>query len=163
MKTKLLPIAILLLLLLNGVLVFMLIKEPNHQIPKKTHRNFLIEQLDFSEHQKDVFLKLDKVHRQKMNSFDFEIRRNKDLLFNSFDNEDFSSSEFIAAIGKLNTHKEQETYSFFKQVRKLCNEDQKIKFDEIIKKALKGGMRPRPPMVRPNHSPMDREMLPPPR
>ncbi len=39
-------------------------------------------------------------------------------------------------MGELETQKEQELYAFFKQVRKLCDEEQVKKFDLIIKEAL---------------------------
>ena len=98
-----------------------------------------------------------------MDKLDFELRRSKDLLFNSFDQENFKLLEITETIGQLNANREKEIYSFFKKVRGLCNENQKVKFDEIISKALKGGMPQKPPMRGSGHFPKDRGMPPPPR
>ena len=88
MKPKLLPVLLVLLILLNGVLIFMLIKKP-HQRPKLNHkeRNFLSEKLQFSDKQEIQFLEYDNAHRETMMVLDKEIRGRKDLLFNSFADE----------------------------------------------------------------------------
>ena len=84
MKSKLSPVLLVLLVVLNGVLIFMLINKPHENRRPKEERNFLIEQLQFTDVQKDRFINLDDTHRENMRSFEDEIRKNKDVLFNSF-------------------------------------------------------------------------------
>ena len=122
----------------------MLIKKPHQQ--KKDSGNFLVKELQFDENQKERFRFFDDQHREAMMNFDHEIRASKDVLFSSFSDSTFSSDSISKRIGELEGEKEQEIVAFFKQVRKICTEEQILKFDELIKKALhkKGGMRPPP-------------------
>ena len=144
MKSKLLPILLFLLMLLNGVLIFMLINKPHEKRKDRPERNFLTEQLQFSDTQKEQFVELDKLHRVNMMGIDKAIKEQKDVLFNSFSKENFNLDSLTNKIGFLEGKKEAEVFSFFHKVRTLCNLNQAKKFDKIIKKALKGGER-RPP------------------
>ena len=87
MKSKILPIVLIILILLNGVLIFVLIKKPHQNNNYQPERNFLIEQLQFSEDQKEKFIELDKIHKESMISLSHKIRKQKDILFNSFGDE----------------------------------------------------------------------------
>lgn len=161
MKSKLLPTLLIILILLNGVLIFMLIKKP-HEIEKhNSGKNFLTEQLNFSESQKELFNNLDEVHREKMLKLDLEIRRKKDVLFNSFNDESIQVDSLIIAASALEVDKELEVYHFFKSVRKICNIEQQKKFDIIINEALKGGQSSPPPRKGKNHPPREGVMPPP--
>ena len=134
MKLKLLPVLLIVLILLNGFLIFMLIKKP-HQIPKKRqNRNFLTEQLQFSKEQKNQFMILDEAHRKTMRGFDKMINQQKDNLFNSFQIENFNKDSLTTKIGVLEGKKESEIYNFFRKVRTICTQEQVKKFDDIIKK-----------------------------
>ncbi len=144
MKSKLLPIILLLLILLNGVLIFMLVKKPHERLNERPERSFLTEQLQFSEEQNMKFMQFDRIHRENMMEIDFKIREQKDVLFNSFQKEDINLDALTNKIGLLTGHKEAEVFRFFKKVRNLCTLEQSKKFDEIIKKALRGG-EGRPP------------------
>ncbi|SDR80747.1 hypothetical protein SAMN05216503_0991 [Polaribacter sp. KT25b] len=138
MKTKLLPILLILLIVLNGVLIFMLINKPHQNLGAQQERNFLIEELQFSDNQKDQFINLDNAHKENMMSFENEIRRNKDILFNSFSNETINFDSLSTVIGSIQAKKEIEVFRFFKSVRKICNKEQQEKFDKIINKAIRG-------------------------
>lgn len=144
MKSKLLPILLFLLLILNGVLIFMLVKKPHERVENRAGRNFLTSQLEFTESQTKDFIALERRHRNTMMKIDENIKRTKDILFNSFSKDDFKLDSIANEIGFLQTKKEIEVFTFFSKVRKLCTKEQMIKFDKIIKEALHGGDR-RPP------------------
>lgn len=144
MKSKLLPVLLILLVLLNGFLIFMLIKKPHEKEPEHQKRNFLTTQLNFTESQRKNFRALDKTHREYMMEIEDEIREHKDVLFNSFSNENFNSDSLTTKIGVLQANKDSEVFRFFSEVRKLCAPNQVKIFDTIINKALKGGER-KPP------------------
>jgi protein CpxP len=148
MKSKLLPVALVLLILLNGFLIFMLIQKP-HENSHGPKRNFLIEELKFSEQQKESFKELDDIHKGLMQSFDKKIDRDRDFLFNSFAKENFNADVITKEIGFLSASKEAELFRFFSEVRKICSQEQVNKFDSIINKALKGGKRNPPRDYRP--------------
>ena len=139
MKTKLLPILVLLLIVLNGFLIFMLLNKPHQNKRFQQERSFLIEELQFSTDQKDKFFKLDNLHKEKMMRFENEIRNTKDILFHSFADEKIKIDSLSAVIGALQTKKELEVFRFFKSVRKICTTEQQEKFDKIINKAIRGG------------------------
>ena len=61
MKSKLLPLLLVVLIALNGVLIFMLIKKPHQNKKVRTEKNFLLQQLQFSESQESKFLILDEI------------------------------------------------------------------------------------------------------
>lgn len=141
MKSKLLLVLLILLVVLNGVLIFMLIHKPHQNKRPKEEGNFLIEQLQFTDTQKDRFIILDHVHRDHMMSFDHQIRKNKDVLFNSFADKTINIDSLSRVIGILQGKKEMEVFDFFKAVRKICNSKQQEKFDKIIKKAIRAGRK----------------------
>lgn len=147
MKAKLLPVLLMVLILLNGFLIFMLINKPHEKRGQHPERNFLTKELGFSDKQKNQFIKLDETHRDNMLGIDQQLRKQKDILFNSFQKENFSADSITNQIGKLQAKKEAEVFRFFSKVRALCNKKQTIQFDKIIKKALRGG-KPGPPNKR---------------
>jgi len=143
MKQKLLYAFIILLLVVNSVLIYMVIKKP-HEKRNQPNRTFLTTTLGFSSEQNEAFRTLDEKHKDKMRQFDKQIRRNKDLLFNSFENKTINFEEITKRIGDLEGKKEAELFRFFTKVRLLCTQKQKEIFDKIIQKALHEG-KPRPP------------------
>lgn len=103
---------------------------------------FLTEQLEFSKEQEVTFHDLDKIHMRNMMRYNQKIRKQKDVLFNSFNNEKLNIDSLSFVIGNLEYRKELEIFSFLKSVRKICSESQQLKFDVIINKAIaKGGER----------------------
>ncbi len=141
MKSKLLPVLLVILMLLNGVLIFMLIKKPHENKRHPQERNFLIRELQFTNNQKDKFLSFDILHRENMMRFDQQLRRQKDVMFNSFSESVTNIDSLGLLIGELTRKKEVEVFRFFKSVRKICTKDQQAKFNKIISKALKGGKK----------------------
>lgn len=160
MKSKLLPALLIVLILLNGVLIFMLIKKPHQNRNNRPERIFLAEQLQFSEAQNDILIRLDNDHKENMNSIDYEIRTQKDILYNSFGNEKLNKDSLIHITGNLEVKKELEVFNFFNSVRKICTSEQQEKFDAIINKALKGGNQG-PPRNGQNPPPRDGRIPPP--
>lgn len=156
MKSKLLPVLLVILMLLNGVLIFMLIKKPHENKRHPQERNFLIRELQFTNNQKDKFLSFDILHRENMMRFDQQLRRQKDVMFNSFSESVTNIDSLSLLIGELTRKKEVEVFRFFKSVRKICTKDQQAKFNKIISKALKGGKKG-PPKGRRIPPPKDRK------
>lgn len=160
MKSKLLPILLIVFIVLNGVLIFMLLKKPHEKgSQNRNQRNFLTEQLQFSVVQKEQFNTLEQPHKENMNAFDAQIKRNKNFLFRSFSEKNFNSDSITSTIGRIVAKKESEVFHFFQKVRNLCNEEQLKSFDDIIMKALHNGKR-RPPMDERTQSPMKRNHPP---
>lgn len=154
MKTKLLPISLIILILLNAFLVFMLITKSNKEDkPPHPKRDFLVHELKFDQSQAETFRTLDMDHRDEMMQIDLEIRQNKNVLFNSFGKENINIDSITNLIGIAEAKKDKEIFRFFSKVKNICTEDQKSIFDDIIKKALQSGRKGLP-----NHN-----QMPPPR
>jgi protein CpxP len=143
-KSKLLPVLLVILILLNGVLIFMLLEKPHENKWQPQERNFLIRELQFTDIQKDKFLSFDTVQRENRMRLEQQIRKQKDVLFNSFSNGIVNIDSLGSLIGELEGKKDIEIFSFFKSVRKICTKDQQAKFDKIISKALKAGKKGSP-------------------
>lgn len=144
MKSKLLPVLLIILIVLNGILIFMLIKKPHENRNFRPERLFLTEQLSFTESQKNQFRELDQIHRENLSDLDKQIIDQKDVLFSSFSKEKFNVDSISKVLGDLQGKKDAEVFRFFNKVRKLCTEEQVIKFDKIINQAIKGGDRRSP-------------------
>ncbi len=148
MRKKILYTFFIILLIANSVLLYMLIEKPHKK--GGSNDNYLTKELQFNEVQEEKFQFFDEEHRRQMQKIEKQIRASKKLLFNSFSDTTFSPITITERIGELETKKEQELYAFFKEVRKLCDENQAKKFDQIIKKALhKRGPKGRGPNRRP--------------
>tara|TARA_B110000091_G_scaffold214451_1_gene268005 strand:+ start:4156 stop:4662 length:507 start_codon:yes stop_codon:yes gene_type:complete len=160
MKSKLLPIPLILLIFLNGVLIFMLLKRPHEkESQNRNQRNFLTAQLQFSIAQKEQFSALEQPHKEYMTVFDTQIKKSKDFLFRSISEKNFNSDSITTSIGMIVAKKETEVFHFFQKVRNICNEEQLKSFDEIIMNALHNGKR-RPPHESGMQRPMNRNHPP---
>lgn len=135
MKKKILYTFLILMLIVNAVLLYLIIDKQSRKVPPRG-QTFLTEELNFSEDQKDQFLALDRVHRDKMMEMDEELDQLRKLMFNSFDSNNLSIDTLTMKMGDIEADKQNELFSFFTKVRKLCDEDQQKKFDEIIQEVL---------------------------
>lgn len=151
MGKKILYAFLIVLLIVNGVLLYMIIDKKMGKGPSKG-QTFLTEQLNFSQEQKDAFFKLDGEHRKRMMHVDDQLKDLREILFQSFDKEKSFSDSISVKIADLETDKISELYSFFGSVRELCSEDQVKKFDEIIQEVLHR-RGPKGPKGKPNRLP----------
>ena len=136
MRKKILYAFLIIMLIINGVLLYMIIDKKLNKGPSKG-QNFITEELNFSESQTADFLSLDREHRKRMMQMDKELRDLRELLFNSFDKENVSIDSITMKMGDLEEQKQGELFSFFRDVRKLCNDNQVKKFDKIIQDVLR--------------------------
>lgn len=151
-KTNILKWMVGLLVLCNIGLIVTLWLKPGATGPERheTPRDYVIRNLDFTEGQVDAYDVLIHAHRQAMNDLREEAMQYRRMLFSSLAkpgahvNAD-SISQLIAGTQK---RIEIVTYEHFADVRKICSEQQKPVFDQIINNVIKkmnGGMRPPPP------------------
>ena len=118
----------------------------------------MVEQLGFDESQEEEFLKLDRVHRDEMMSYDDEIQVLKKQMFEKVEDKEAIDMDYYSSqIGTLEGKKEIEIFRFFNHIRSFCTESQEKKLNEILKQILykkNHGRRPPPPhRERPPHPP----------
>ena len=120
-----------------------------NEIPNgKKAADFLIEQLKFSPQQLTAFEKLKEEHHQAIDSLREIGKEAHHLFFDQLKNEKQDTSkvnELAKAIANNQTQIELVTFNHFKQVRNICDEKQKVKFDEIIQEVLRRMARPPAP------------------
>jgi protein CpxP len=148
--------AVLLLVVLNICLLGSIWLKQNGQSPNEMHRppngekaaDFLIEQLKFSKQQLTAFEKLKEIHHHAIDSLHEAGKEIHHLFFDHLKNEKQDTaqvSELAKAIAHNQTQIELVTFNHFKEVRNLCDDKQKVKFDEIIQEVLKRMARPPAP------------------
>lgn len=113
--------------------------------------------------QKLAYAELRNEHQKSMDSLREETRAAKDALFNLLQQPNVSDStlqQALHAVGEKEVSFDKRVFLHFQKVRTLCkNEEQRKKFDAIIKEALRmtPGMQPRrdgpPPMDKDGHRP----------
>ncbi len=100
---------------------------------------FLIKELAFDSTQQQAYLALVAQHQQAVRDIREQVKDAKENYFNLLADSTASGEKIKAAIDKATTMEEQidiKTFEHFKQVRALCNSEQKKKFDAIIKEVV---------------------------
>jgi len=148
-KSILLIVVIGILILLNVATLTTLwvsrCKEPGppqmiDKLPSPKGRLMFEKELNFSKQQLEAVDKLREEHFANVQNIMDDIRKNKDELFNLLKNPD--SLKVLDLTGKIGTEqKEIELASFyhFQKIRNLCDDKQKVKFDEIFKEIINPG------------------------
>ncbi|OCX53462.1 hypothetical protein BEL04_03940 [Mucilaginibacter sp. PPCGB 2223] len=115
-------------------------------------KSFIIAQLGLNQSQQQAYGELVQHHRQNVGLIQERLHEAKDAFFNSLSDTkttqvqlDSLSAHIVACESKL----DMLTYEHLKKVRALCNDQQKEKFDNIIKQVLRmmgpAGGRPQGP------------------
>jgi protein CpxP len=144
-KSKFLKVIIIFLLVLNlGTLIFLFLGRKHgghHPHEKGNHEgpaNFIIEELKFDEKQQVQFEDLKKEHQNQMRSMEDSMRTQRDLLPDVIIAGDDSKADSIASnISRYQKQIEIYTYQHFVKVFRMCNDEQKKKFKNIIDDILK--------------------------
>jgi periplasmic protein CpxP/Spy len=161
-KPKILTIVIIGLLVLNfATLAFLWFRRPPGIHPQflrqqmsgqmngqmQGPRDFLIGQLNFSEKQKDDAMKLREEHMKTMSAIQDSIHMLKDNLFDLIAVTPTDSprvNALVQSIGDEQKKIELSTFYHFQKIRALCDDNQKQKFDKIMKDVGNNiGMGPR--------------------
>ena len=141
-KNLLLYILLAFLIVMNGFFLFKHFgSTETESVQKRGPGNFIAKQLEFDEAQTIQFKKLDELHHEKIRALLDDLKESKDVLFDQLTNETVNNvaiDSLANVIAKKQALKEIETFNFFRSVSDLCNEDQKVRFKEIIKDAVRG-------------------------
>lgn len=104
-------------------------------------QRFMERELDFSEAQKQAFEELRRDHIQETRSIYGDIRKQRRALFAELqgDEEDDSAvriDSLTNLIGQSQARLDSAIYKHFKEIRSICNVEQRQKFDRIIEKVM---------------------------
>lgn len=162
-RNKWLTIAFLLLVALNIATLgaFWILKD-KEQAPPAGMRNgvteFLVKELGLDSTQQQRFREMVAEHRKGMNEIRRLNRAAKDSFFDLLREPNIDDATLAKAAAAANLPDEQMemiTFRHFQQLRAICNDKQKAKFDEIIHEVLRMNARgnPPPPPGGPGHFP----------
>jgi len=156
-RTKWLTILVVLLVALNiaSLTTFWLLKDRRQGPPPPQNgvTDFLVKELGFDSAQKQRLEQLVETHRSTVMDIRRGHREAKDAFFALLKEPALTDSALAVAAAKADApdqRLEMATFRHFQQVRALCNDAQKKKFDQIIQQVLRmngppGAQGPPPP------------------
>jgi len=146
-KNTLLYILIILLVGFNGYFIATQFKKPPRNKPGGPEV-FIAKELNFDEAQMAEFDALLTPHETKMKEIRHQKRRLKDQLFEMMFHKDVPQSavdSILVEIGRNEQERDRQVFDHFREVRKICNESQRRKFEKIVVGALHRNGPPPPP------------------
>lgn len=137
-KTKLLSIAVILLLLINLTTLFLIFTRPprpeRHQEPKQV----IIEKLDFDNKQVKEFEILIEEHKTNINREDVKLRRLKKEIYKTLSTNEFSLKDsLINELSIVQRSIEGIHYEHFKALKKICNPEQVENFNDLTEELVR--------------------------
>lgn len=149
MKKNILLYALLaFLFIVNGIFIFLFLGGPPKMDDRNGPADFIMKRLEFDDQQIVQFHKLNEEFENKREANSKEIKYLKDQLFDKISDEvvtDKKIDSITDLIGKKEQVKDLLVFNHFKEIRAICNDTQKKKFDLILKEALHKGERPNGP------------------
>jgi Spy/CpxP family protein refolding chaperone len=150
MKNRVFTWLLGLLLLANAVtlVMFWLGRPKPENGPKGGASEFLVQQLNFNDQQKQQFEDLAKEHRARAQEIRPKIRAAKDAMFELVKQPGVSDSMKQEAAAKASEYIMQldlYTLDHFQKLRAICNPEQQKKFDQILSQLTMMIANQRPP------------------
>ena len=141
-KNTLLYILVVFLLVMNGYFMYEIFvdKRPKGPNPGK----FLAKELQFDAAQMEAFSEMNDKHHEDMMAIMRDVRRLKDELFDYISQPTYDEEkirQLTAEIGEKTRLRDEKTFYHFKEVQKICTDEQRTRFNELIKEALRPGRR----------------------
>lgn len=100
----------------------------------------MVEELNFNQEQQDAYNKMRREHFDKMKSYSKRIGELKEEIYSN-NGENEISEVFLDSVIDLiaieEKNKDLEMYKHFRDVREICNNEQKTKLSKIINDAIK--------------------------
>ncbi|MGH1384220.1 Spy/CpxP family protein refolding chaperone [Kordia sp.] len=142
-KNTLLYILLVFLVVMNGFFMFKIFgdKPPKGGNPGK----FIAKELQFDEAQMKSFREMNDAHHEAMMKVSREIKGLKDQLFAEISEtttNEAKVNDITRRIGEKEQEKDLKTFYHFKEVQKICTDEQRTRFNILVQNALKRHGRP---------------------
>ena len=142
-KNTLLYILVAFLVVMNGFFMVKIFgdKPPRNPNPGK----FIAKELRFDEAQMKDFNKTNDIHHDEMRKISREIKELKDQLFAEISEtttNEAKVNDITLRIGEKEQEKDLKTFYHFKEVQKICTDEQRTRFNVLVQNALKRHGRP---------------------
>ena len=133
-RTRLISFIAIGLLITNLSMVgFIFLNKPKHQMhggPKK----IIAERLHFDAQQIEEYDKLIALHRMEIKTKDSLIRQTKNELYGCISSNNTTLKDSLEnKLGQLQIDIEKINYNHFLDIKKLCNENQLVDFNNLVK------------------------------
>jgi Spy/CpxP family protein refolding chaperone len=145
--TRMLTIAVVLLLLTNIALVFFMMrgkKSDSRKDRRQEPMEMMIQELNMTEQQQKEYKQLKEAHFEKVRPL-FDSVRSAKIAFFALIKEGAVSDSVLTSrsqeIYKRQAILDKSTFEHFKRVRTLFTPEQQPKFDEFVKKMMQRGRR----------------------
>ncbi len=137
-KNTLLYILLIFLVVMNGFFMFKIFgdKPPQGPNPGK----FIAKELQFSEAQMQQFSAMNDAHHEAMMEISRDIKKLKDALFAEISETTVDKAKvdsITKQIGEKERQKDLKTFYHFKEVQKICTDEQRQRFNSIVQESLK--------------------------
>jgi len=155
-KNTLLYILVAFLVVMNGYFMYEIFVDKKPKGPNPG--NFIAKELQFDDAQMEQFSEINDRHHEEMMRIMRDVRKLKDELFAYISEATYSKEkvdDITRRIGEKMQLRDEKTFYHFKEVQKICNDEQRVRFNKLIKEALH-------PPGRPNGPPHGRPYGPPP-
>lgn len=143
-KNLILYILLLFLVVANGFFLVNYLGRPEAREANRGPGDFLSKELRFDADQMQQFKKLSDAHNKEVKGLLQELKNLKHELFKRSHNESNDMIVINAIATRIGEHEKQKdllSFKYFKNIRALCNAEQKKQFEKLIEKALIGGDR----------------------
>lgn len=128
---------VVVLVILNGIVLLHFSWKRQAPVPPP-HDKIIIETLQFDDAQQQVFEKLKRKHRSKMDSLEELYAENLENYFQSLKGVQTTPPDSLdRVLAILEQARIHVTYDHFKELKELCRADQQQKFDAFIPRLLK--------------------------
>jgi protein CpxP len=151
-KVKILSILVVLLICINLATLagVWMMRPPNpHGFGAMSPKEFIITKLEFTDEQAEAFELLRKSHFDTIQKLREQIRSEKEEMYAGLKTKgnEAAAYDHLAKVIACEEQAEKITFEHFRQVRELCNDQQKQHFDAIINQVIKmvGLQAPPPP------------------
>lgn len=138
-KKSILYSLLFLLLIINCFFLYNYLGKNNRNSPKASG-HFIVKELNFNSKQLDQFKVLEQEHHNTMQGLGYHTKMIKEELFNKITAskiEQITVDSLILEISKNDILKEKEIFKRLRGIYQLCDDEQKARYSEIIKKARK--------------------------
>ncbi|WP_298518348.1 periplasmic heavy metal sensor [uncultured Kordia sp.] len=137
-KNTLLYILVAFLVVMNGFFMFKIFgdKPPKGPNPGK----FIAKELQFDATQMAQFSEMNDAHHEEMMGISREIKELKDQLFAEISSTTVNEAkidDITRRIGDREREKDLKTFYHFKEVQKICTDEQRTRFNTIVQESLK--------------------------
>jgi hypothetical protein len=142
-KNILLYILIAFLVVMNGFFMFKIFGDSHP--PDRNPGMFIAKELRFNDAQMNDFTKMNETHHEAMREISREVKELKDALFNQLSATEVNTAkvnDITRRIGEKMRQKDLKTFYHFKEVQKICNNEQRTRFNTIVQEALKRHRKP---------------------